>query len=198
MAVFPCQVPIPVDWLESKNIENSYHPSCLCTSPPSGSSRDPAIWTFYNGICPKNYPFGLFRYAQNILIVDLEDPILLNWLQEQEITNLGLFSYLSDLEYLVYEEFHSYLHHPIVMFHFRRYARSIDLIIKVFGMGHGVVPVTSTTTLTNVQTADIDSDIDTRNNWKNQIFFSVRCALKHDYFDAFVSIHTFLDSMKNN
>ena len=65
-------------------------------------------------------------------------------------------------------------------------------------MGHGVVPVTSTTTLTNVQTEDIDSDIDIRNNWKNQIFFSVRCALKRDYFDAFVSIHTFLDSMKNN
>ena len=65
-------------------------------------------------------------------------------------------------------------------------------------MGHGVVPVTSTTTLTNVKTVDIDSDIDTRNNWKNQIFFSVRCALKRDYFDAFVSIHIFLDSMKNN
>ena len=83
------------------------------------------------------------------------------------------------------------------MFNFRRFSKSIDLKVKVFGMGHGVVPVTSTTTLTNIQYTDIDSDIDTRNNWKNQIFFSVRCVLKHDYFDAFVSIHTFLDSFKN-
>ena len=198
LAVFPCQVPIPVNWLESKNIENSYHPTCHYVSPPSGSSRDPAVWTFYHGLCPKNYPIGLYKFAQNILIVDLDDPVLLSWLQEQEISNLGLFSYLSDLEYLVYEEFHSFLHYPIVMFNFKRFARSIDLKVKVFGMGHGVVPVTSTTTLTNVQITDIDSDTDTKSNWKNQIFFSVRCALKRDYFDAFVSIHTFLDSMKEN
>ena len=64
-------------------------------------------------------------------------------------------------------------------------------------MGHGVVPVTAMTTLTNVQITDIDSDLDTRNNWRKQIFFSVRCALKHEYFDKFVTIHTLLDSFKN-
>ena len=197
LAVFPCQVPIPMNWLELKNIENSYHPLCQCVLPPSGSSRDPAVWTFYNGICPRNYPFGLYRFAQNILIVDLDDPILLNWLQEQEISNLGLYSYLSDLEYLIYDEFHKILHFPIVMFNFKRFSSSIDLIVKVFGMGHGVVPVTSMTTLTNVQITDIDSDLDTRNSWRKQIFLSVRCALKREYFDKFVTIHTLLDSFKN-
>ena len=87
------------------------------------------------------------------------------------------------------------------MFHFKRYSKNassgIDLRVKVIGLGHGVVPVTATTTLANVQQTDIDSDIDTRNTWRNQIFFSIRCALKHDYFDAFLSIHSFLDSFKN-
>ena len=184
-----------MDWLETKNIEKCYHPYCQCESPPSGSSRDLAVWTFYHGICPKNYPYGLYRFAQNILVADLDDPGLVQWLQKD--TNLGLFSYLSHLQYLVYDEFHMFLHYPIVMFNFKRFSKSIDLKVKVFGMGHGAVPVISTTTLANVQQTDIDSDIDTRNTWRNQIFFSIRCALKCDYFDAFLSIHTHLDSLKN-
>ena len=194
-------MPIPVDWLQTKNIENAYHPSCqiTCKSPPSGSTRDIAVWTYYHGICTKNYPYGLYQFAQNILVADLEDPELLQWLQQD--SNLGLFSYLSDLEYLVYEEFHMFLWYPIVMFHFKRYSKTvtsgIDLRVKVFGLGHGVVPVTAITTISNVQHTDIDSDLDTRNTWRNQIFFSIRCALKRDYFDSFVSIHNFLDSFKN-
>ena len=64
-------------------------------------------------------------------------------------------------------------------------------------MGHGVMPVTATTTLANVQLVDFDSDIDTKTTWKNQIFFSIRCALKHEYFDKFITVHTFLDTFKN-
>ena len=64
------------------------------------------------------------------------------------------------------------------MFNFKRFSKSIDLQVKVFGMGHRVVPVTSTTTLANMQQIDIDSDSDIKNQWRNQIFFSVRCALK--------------------
>ena len=194
-AVFPRQVPIPVDWLQTENIEKSYHPICQCASPPSGSSRDPAIWAFYNGICPKNYPIGLYKFAQNILVVDQDDPSLLQWLQKD--STLGLLAYLSDLKYMIYNEFHTFLHYPIVMYKFKRFSKSIDLKVKVFGMGHGIAPVSATVTLANVQNTDIDSDIDTKNNWKNQIFFSVRCALKRDYFDAFVSIHTFLDSFNS-
>ena len=65
-------------------------------------------------------------------------------------------------------------------------------------MGHGVAPVTATVTLANIQQVDIDYDTDIKNLWRDQIFFSIRCAMKHDYFDAFVSIHNFLDSLKNN
>ena len=189
-------MPIPVEWLQTKNIEKSYHPLCLCASPPSGSSRDPAIWTFYNGFCPHNYPYGLYRFAQNILVVDQDDPILLNWLQEN--STLGLLAYLSDLEYMVFNEFNTFLYYPIVMFNFRRFSKSIDLKVKVFGMGHGVAPVTATVTLTNVHNADIDSDSDIKDLWKSQIFFAVRCALKRDYFDAFLSIHSHLDSLNNS
>ena len=196
LAVFPRQVPIPVEWLESKNIEFSYHPSCHCEVPPPGSTIDPAVWSFYHGVCPKNYPYGLYRFAQNILVADLDDIELLNWLQKD--SNLGLFSYLSDLEYLVWNEFNTFLHYPIVIFNFVRYTRSIDLNVKIFGMGHGVAPVTAAVTLANVHQVNIDYDTDIKNLWKDQIFFSIRCAMKRDYFDTFVSIHTFLDSLKNN
>ena len=195
LAVFPRQVPIPVDWLELKNLEKSYHPSCQCILPPSGSTRDPAVWCFYNGICPHHYPYGLHRFAQNILVADLYDMHLIQWLQED--FNLGLFSYLSDLEYMIYEEFNMFLHYPIVMFYFKRFSTSIDLRVKIFGMGHGVMPVTATTTLANIHSVDFDSDIDTKTTMRNQIFFSIRCALKREYFDKFITVHTFLDSFKD-
>ena len=116
LAVFPRQVRIPVNWLQTENMEKAYHPNCQCKSPPSGSTRDPAIWVSYNGICPKNYPVGLYKHAQNILIADLVDPGLINWLQED--FNSSLFSYLSDLEYIVYHEFNTFLHYPIVYVQF--------------------------------------------------------------------------------
>ena len=192
-------MPIPVEWLQTKNIRNAYHPSCdiTCKSPPPGSARDPVVWAYYQGVCTKNYPYGLHFSAQNILVADLDDPDLLVWLQKD--SNLPLFSYLSDLEYLVYDEFHMFLWYPIVMFHFKRYSKTtssgIDLRVKVIGLGHGVVPVTATTTLANVQQTVIDSD--TRDTWRMQIFFAIRCALKRDYFDTFISIHSTLDSFKN-
>ena len=196
LAVFPRQVPIPIDWLQIENFEHCYHPLCKCELPPSGSTVDPAIWSFYHGICPHNYPIGLYKFAQNILVADLEDIDLLRWLQDD--SNLGLFSYLSDLEYFVYEEFHTFLHNPIVMYKFRKFLNYIDLRVKVFGMGHGVVPVTATVTLSNVLEFDSDIDSDIKHTWKSQIFFAIRCALKRDYFDSFVSIHSHLDSLKTN
>ena len=53
--------------------------------------------------------------------VDLDDIELLNWLQKD--SNLGLFSYLSDLEYMVWNEFNTFLHYPIVIFNFVRYTK---------------------------------------------------------------------------
>ena len=80
------------------------------------------------------------------------------------------------------------------MFNFKRFPKSIDLRVKVFGMAHGVAPVTSTVTLSHVEHTDIDNDSDIKNLWKSKIFFSIRLALKKDYFDAFLSIHSYLDS----
>ena len=128
-------------------------------------------------------------------MVDQDDPLMLQWLQQE--STIGLLSYLSDLEYMVFSEFHDFLHFPIVMYNFKRFLKSIDIRVKVFGMGHGVVPVTATGTLSHVQDIDIDRDIDTKNLWKSQIFFAVRCALKRDYFDHFLSIHSYLDSFDN-
>ena len=98
---------------------------------------------------------------------------------------------------MVFDEFNMFLHYPIVIFNFKRFLKSIDLRVKVFGMGHGVAPVTATVTLSHIQHVDIDNDKDTRDLWKDQIFFSVRCALKRDYFDSFMSIHSYLDSFKS-
>ena len=127
--------------------------------------------------------------------MDQDDPSLLQWLQQD--STLGILAYLSDLEYMVYDEFHSFLHYPIVMFNFKRFLKSIDIQVKVFGMGHGVTPVTATVTLSHVQHVDIDNNPDIKDLWKSQIFFSIRCALKRDYFDAFLSIHSYLDSFNN-
>ena len=198
LAVFPQQVPIPVEWLQAKNIEEAYHPLChvKCEYPPPGSARDPAVWTYYHGICPKNYPYGLYHSAQYILVADLDDLELLQWLHND--SNLALFSFLSDLEYLVYDEFHTFLHFPIVMFHFKRYSKSynaaIDLRVKVFGMGHGVMPITTTTTLVDISNISIDSEVTT--TWRQQLFFSIRSVLKHDYFDKFLTVHTILESFR--
>ena len=60
---------------------------------------------WYLGICPYNYPYGLYKYAQNILIVDLDDKYLMNWLQDTH--KFEIMSYLTDLEYFVYDEFSS-------------------------------------------------------------------------------------------
>ena len=127
------------------------------------------------------------------MIADIENPELLTWLQED--SNLALFSYLSDLEYHVYDEFHTFLHFPILMFQFKRFSSTIDLKAKVFGLGHGVIPITAVTTLGNVQNITIDSTV--RDTWRQQLFFSITCALKHDYFDKFLTIHSLLDSFKN-
>ena len=197
LAVFPRQVPIPIDWLETKNITNAFHPCCNCYIPPPGSARDPVIQLWYHGICPSKYPYGLYNSTQNILLADLEDPELLHWLQND--SHLGLFSFLSDLEWYIYNEFNNYLWYPIVIFYFKRFTNSftsdIDLRVKVFGMGHGIVPVTATTTLSDVQTFLQDQDL--KDIWRKQVFFSIRCAMKSDYFDKFITIHDYLDTFKN-
>ena len=198
LAVFPRQIPIPTDWLDTKNISDAFHPICNCYEPPSGSARDPVITTWYHGICPYKYPYGIFHNTQNILLADLEDPELLHWLQDE--SNLGLFSFLSDLEWYVCNEFNNFLKYPIVMFYFKRFSKSftlsgIDVKAKVFGMGHGIVPVKATTTLGDIQT--FRNDPDTKDIWKKQLFFSIRCALKGDYFDKFLGIHDYLDTFKN-
>ena len=112
LAVFPRQVPIPTDWLDTKNITDAFHHcNCDCT-PPSGSTRDPVMTTWFHGICPYRYPYGLYNSTQNILLADLEDPELLHCLQSESY--LGLFSFLSDLEWYVYNEFNTFLKYPIV------------------------------------------------------------------------------------
>ena len=84
LSVFPRQVPIPKEWLEEKNLDSAYHPVCNCHSYSSGFLQDPAVSTWYLGICPYKYPYGLYKYAQNILILDLDDKILINWLKNYE------------------------------------------------------------------------------------------------------------------
>ena len=152
--------------------------------------------TWFHGICPYRYPYGLYNSTQNILLADLEDPELLHCLQSESY--LGLFSFLSDLEWYVYNEFNTFLKYPIVMFYFKRYTKSftsgIDIRAKVFGMGHGIVPIEASTTLGEIHTFKNDPDI--KDTWMKQLFFSIRCALKNDYFDKFLTIHAYLDTFK--
>ena len=63
-------------------------------------------------------------------------------------------------------------------------------------MAHGVVHVPTSVTLTHVEDIDIDNDTDMRKSWKAQIFSAIRYSLKINYFDAFLSIHTILDSFE--
>ena len=100
LSVFQRKIPIPTDWLEQKNLQNAYHPICNCNSYSSLFFQD-------LGICPYKYPYGLYKYTQNILIVDLDDKYLINWLQDT--LKFEIMSYLTDLEYFVYDEFNSFL-----------------------------------------------------------------------------------------
>ena len=60
-------------------------------------------------------------------------------------------SFLSDLEYYLYEEFHTDLSYPITMFQFVRYTKTtenaIELKVKVFGMALGRVLISASTSL---------------------------------------------------
>ena len=84
------------------------------------------------------------------------------------------------------------------MFNFRRFLKTIDLKVKVFGMGHGVAPVTATVTLSHVQDMlTLTRTQTSKTSGKAKFSSAVRCALKRDYFDAFLSIHSYLDSFNN-
>ena len=56
LAVFPHQVPIPVEWLELKNIENSYHPSCQCELPSPWIHQRPSCLVFLPWNMSKTLP----------------------------------------------------------------------------------------------------------------------------------------------
>ena len=174
LSVFPCQAPIPKDWLEQRNIDTVYHPVCNCHSYSSGFLQDPAVSTWYLGICPFKHPYGLYKYAQNILILDLDDQVLINWLQNCE--NLEVTSFLSNLEYFLYNEFHTFLSYPITMFQFVRYSKTnenaIELKAKVFGMAHGKVLISATTSLGDIN-CHFKIDNSTKDSWKSQLFFAV-------------------------
>ena len=197
LSVFPRKIPIPTDWLEQKNLKNAYHPVCNCNSYSNEFFQDPAVSAWYLGICPYKYPYGLYKYAQNILIVNLDDKYLLNWLQDTH--KFEIMSYLTDLEYFVYDEFNSFLQYLITMFQFSRYSKITEQVVelkaKVFGMAHGKVLVCKSTSL-GVITDLFSFNSHTKSEWKSQLFFSIRSALKRDYFDKFISIHSYLDQVK--
>ena len=148
-------------------------------------------------MCPYKYPYGLYKYAQKILIVDLDDKYLLNWLQDTH--KFEIMSYLTNLEYFVYDEFNSFLQHLITMFQFSRYSKITEQVVelkaKVFGMAHGKVLVCASTSL-GVITDLFSFNSHTKSEWKAQLLFSIRSALKRDYFDKFISIHNYLDQVK--
>ena len=129
-------------------------------------------------------------------MADLDDMDLMTWLQKD--THLPLLSFLLDLEYHVYDEFNKYIKYPIVVYHFQRYSKlsfsGVDLKVKVFGMAHGVAPMTACTSFGDV--CNFEFDQDTRTSWTKQLFFAIRCSLKKEYFDKFINIHDYLDSFK--
>ena len=109
-------------------------------------------------------------------------------------------SFLSDLEYFLYEEFHTFLSYPITMFQFIRYNKftenAIELKAKVFGMGHGKVLISAVTSLGDIS-PQFKIDQSTKETWKSQLFFAVHAALKRDYYDKFIAIESYLDQFKS-
>ena len=132
-----------------------------------------------------------------MLIVDLDDILLTDWLQESK--NLELMSFLFDLEYFVYDEFHSFLSFPITIFHFVRYSQmsdfAVELKAKVFGMAHNKVLISASVSLGDINKL-FKIDQNTKTEWKSQLFFVVHSAMKRDYFDKFIAIHSYLDNFK--
>ena len=58
-AVFSRQIPIPKNWLKQRSIEDAYHPFCNCHTYQSQFLQDPAVSSWYLGICPSKYPYVL-------------------------------------------------------------------------------------------------------------------------------------------
>ena len=126
LAVFPCEIPILNNWLQQRNLDSVYHPICNCHLYDSGYLQCHAVSTWYLRICPWKYPYELYKYTQNILIVDLDDKILVNCLKHSDI--LELMSCLTNLEYYIYDKFHTFLSFPITMFQFVRYSKMSESI----------------------------------------------------------------------
>ena len=196
-AVFPRQIPIPINWLETKNIDSAYHPLCNCHLYTDCLLQDPVISAWYIGICPYKYPYSLYKYVQNMLIVDSDDILLTDWLQESR--NLELISFLSDLEYFVHDEFHSFLSYPMTIFYFVRYSKmsdfAVELKAKVFGLAHNKVLISASVSLGDINKL-FKIDQNTKTEWKSQLFFAVLSAMKIVYFDKFLTIHSYLDNFK--
>ena len=87
-----------------------------------------------------------------MLIVGLDDILLTDWLQES--TNLKLMSFLSDVEYFVYDEFHTFFSYPITIFHFVRYGQMTDFTVelkaKIFGMAHNKVFIAASVSIGDI------------------------------------------------
>ena len=66
---------------------------------------------------------------KNILIVDLDDKYLLNWLQDTH--KFEIMSYLTVLEYFVYDEFNSFLQYPITLFQLSRYSKITEQVVEL-------------------------------------------------------------------
>ena len=108
-------------------------------------------------------------------------------------------SFLSDLEYYVYDEFKTFLSYPLTMFQFVRYIKGVENVIelktKVFGIAHGRVLISASTSLGDIY-CHFNLDNSSKNRMKSQLFFAVCSALKRDYFDKFLAIHSYLDQFK--
>ena len=132
-----------------------------------------------------------------MLIVNLDDILLTDRLQESR--NMEHMSFFSDLEYLVNDEFHSFLSCPITIFHFVRYSQMsdfpVELKAKVFGMAHNKVLISASVSLGDINKL-FKIDQNTKTERKSQLFFAVHSAMKRDYFDKFLAIHSYLDNFK--
>ena len=98
---------------------------------------------------------------------------------------LKIMSFLLDLEYFLYDEFHTILSYPITMFQFVRYSKltenAIELKAKVFGMGHGKVLISATTSLGEIS-PHFKIDNSTKYTWKSPAFLCCTSSLEKGLF----------------
>ena len=199
LVVFPRKELFPAKWLRYTEYFHTQD-GCICYEglrPKDGQLHyDPVSHIWYYGVCSKHYPEGFAKSGPVPCLINLEDGDIIPWLSQDY--NSPMMRYLYNLEYYIRREFCNLLHNIIVIYKFNKYStalgyKSVELLVKIVGMINKKVVGDTVINLGDVSEPSNEFTEDTKDLWRNQIFFMIRTMLKREYFDRLLELSEILD-----